>query len=229
MESNYYISNQQDVMKIFQQYSQVLDRNISIILIGGAALLEYGLKDATKDIDIVCTCSDDRKALQESAKLLGFQFTEPDERHKRLRLKIIAINGGHTLDIYNQKISGDFGLTESMWERAKLKKIVGNITINYASKEDIFIMKLIAKRRGDIEDCSVLASSSRLDYDSIYKEIAQQYSAAPFAIELKLWITYIEEAIGELEERYDINIPIADKLSILANSYNSAWELGQDK
>jgi hypothetical protein len=228
MTSNYSISNQDDVMKIFQDYSQVLDRDISVLLIGGAALLEYGLKNSTKDIDIVCTCVDDEDTLLSCAKRLGFELTGPEERHRRLGLKRIAIKGGHTLDIFAQKISYDFGLTEGMWDRATINKNVGKMTVKYASREDIFIMKLIANRLGDIEDCSNLASSKMLDYDIIHNEISLQYKASPFKIESKIWITYIEEAIGKLEDNYDINMPIADKISVLADHYREALWSGKE-
>jgi predicted nucleotidyltransferase len=202
----------------------MLNREISVLLIGGAALLEYGLKDATKDIDIVCNCVEDRETLLKSAKLLGFELTEPEERHKRLRLKGLAIKGGHTLDIYAKKISLDFGLTEDMWNRANKQKTIGKMTVKYASREDIFIMKLIANRKGDIEDCSNLASYNLLDYGTIYKEIYLQYNADPFEIKCKDWITYIDEAIAKLEDDYDINIPIANKITTLADQYRLYWE-----
>ena len=210
-------------MKIFQDYSQVLDREISVLLIGGAALLEYGLKDSTKDIDIVCTCIDDEETLLNCAERLGFELTGPEERHKRLGLKRIAIKGGHTLDIFAQKISRDFGLTESMWNRAIIKRSIGKMTVKYASREDIFIMKLIAKRAGDLEDCSRLASVNILNYDTIYNEIYLQYNAGPLEIESKIWITFIEEAIGILEDNYDIKLPNASKITNLADNYREYW------
>lgn len=89
----------------------------------------------------------------------------------------------------------------------------------YASPEDIFILKLIANRPRDFEDCSVIASAG-LDYEAIYSEIEAQYhKAADSEVEQKVWITYIEEGIGRLEEDYRLRIPIADKVSELADGY----------
>jgi hypothetical protein len=38
-------------------------------------------------------------------------------------------------------------------------------------------------------------------------------------VEQKIWVTYVEEGIGRLEEEYEIAIPISDKISALADEY----------
>ncbi|MGA9097473.1 MAG: hypothetical protein WB392_00910 [Methanotrichaceae archaeon] len=38
-------------------------------------------------------------------------------------------------------------------------------------------------------------------------------------MEQKIWITYIEEGIERLEEDYRLRIPIADRVSELADGY----------
>jgi hypothetical protein len=63
--------------------------------------------------------------------------------------------------------------------------------------------------------CSIL---SNLDFDPIYEEIEAQYRKNG-KLDQKIWITYIEEGIGRLEEDYGLEIPIADKVSGLADEY----------
>jgi len=89
--------------------------------------------------------------------------------------------------------------------------------MRYAAHEDIFSLKLIANRPRDIEDCVALASA-KMDFEAIYSEIESQY-ARPGTIEEKIWITYLEEGIGKLEEDYRMQVPIADRVSELANEY----------
>jgi len=83
--------------------------------------------------------------------------------------------------------------------------------------EDIFSLKLIANRPRDIEDCVFLASA-KMDYEAIYSEILAQYAKAG-TVEEKIWITYLEEGIGKLEEDYRVQVPIADRISELADEY----------
>ena len=63
---------------MFEQLSQVLEERIEALLIGGAVMLELGLKDATKDIDVVCRSEEDKELLLAAAKALGFEIVSPD-------------------------------------------------------------------------------------------------------------------------------------------------------
>ena len=78
-------------------------------------------------------------------------------------------------------------------------------------------MKLIANRPGDARDCAALFSTV-LDFDAVYREIEAQYHVAG-EVEQKIWITYIEEGTGRLEEDYQLEIPIRDSISKLADEY----------
>lgn len=83
--------------------------------------------------------------------------------------------------------------------------------------EDIFSLKLIANRPRDLEDCISLASA-KMDFEAIYSEILAQYNKAG-TVEEKIWITYLEEGIGKLEDDYRLQVPIADSVSELANEH----------
>jgi hypothetical protein len=77
-------------------------------------MLEYGLKDVTKDIDLVCRDAAGKAKLLDAAKSLGFEVFGPEKRHARLGLDRVAIKGGHTLDIFAGRISYDFGPSEGI-------------------------------------------------------------------------------------------------------------------
>jgi len=194
------ISKRSDLEELFDQLGGHLKRDIQALVIGGAALLEYGMKDATKDIDIVCRTEADRDEFLRAARELGFELATPERRHIRLGLNRIAMRGGHVLDVFAGSISSGFGLSDGMWRRATMRRVFGKADVRYASPEDILIMKLIAGREGDIEDCAVLVSAG-LDFDTVYEEIESQYcrSGEEKEDDLKIWITYIEESIARLE------------------------------
>jgi hypothetical protein len=211
------ISRREEINELFQQLGQILEQKVEALLIGGAVMLELGLKDATKDIDIVCRSEEDKEALLASAKALDFQIVGPEKRHERLGVNRLAVKGGRNLDIFAERISYDFGLSDAMWQRATKIRSFGNLIIREASIEDIFIMKMIANRPGDAPDCSKLVLAE-LDFDIIYLEIEEQYRKSGEA-EQKIWVTYIEEGIARLEDN-GITVPIGDKISLLAYEYH---------
>ncbi len=216
------ISRKEEVNELFEQLGQVLEERIEALLIGGAVLLELGLKDATKDIDVVCRSEEDKESLLAAAKALGFEIVGPEKRHERLGVKRLAVKGGRNLDIFAQRISYDFDLSEDMWQRAKRIRSFGSLVVRDASLEDIFIMKLIANRPGDAPDCTNLVIAG-LDFDSVYREIEAQYRKAGEAKE-KIWINYIEEGIARLQDN-DLTIPIGDKISLLASEYHEKGQM----
>lgn len=208
------ISRKEEVNELFEQLGQVLEERVEALLIGGAVLLELGLKDATKDIDVVCRNEEDKERLLAAAKALGFEIVGPEKRHERLGVKRLAVKGGRNLDVFAGRISYDFDLSEDMWQRATRIRSFGSLVIRDASLEDIFIMKLIANRPGDAPDCSNLVIAG-LDFDAVYREIEAQYRKAGEAKE-KIWINYIEEGIARLQDN-DLTVPIGDKISLLAS------------
>jgi hypothetical protein len=98
--------------------------------------------------------------------------------------------------------------------------------IRYASPEDIFIMKLIANRPGDIPDCAALVSVG-LDFDVVYDEIESQCQNGE---NRNAWLAFIEEGIARLLD-FGMAIPIADKISLLAYEHNerSPWPLERSR
>ncbi|VVB63488.1 Uncharacterised protein [uncultured archaeon] len=80
------------------------------------------------------------------------------------------------------------------------------------------IIMLMSNREGDASYCVRLFPAG-LDFDAVYREIDSQYLKPSTDEDQKIWITYIEEGIGRLEEDYGITIPIADKVSELADEY----------
>jgi hypothetical protein len=217
ISSSNMISRREEVNEVLEQLGQVLEHKVEALLIGGAVMLELGLKDATKDIDVVCRSEVDKERLLAAAKALGFEIVGPEKRHERLGVKRLAVKGGRNLDVFAERISYDFDLSEAMWQRATKIRAFGSLVIRDASLEDIFIMKLIANRPGDAPDCTNLVIAG-LDYDAVYREIEAQYRKAGEAKQ-KIWITYIEEGIARLGDN-DLTIPIGDKISLLASEYH---------
>ena len=78
---------------------QVWDQRVEVLLISGAMMLELGLKDAIKDIDIICRSEEDKGTLLGAAKSLDFQIVGPEKRHERLGVNRLTMKGGRNRDI----------------------------------------------------------------------------------------------------------------------------------
>lgn len=228
------LSNSTEISEIFECVGRMLDRDVQALIIGGAALMEYGIKDATKDIDIVCwDRGDNEKLVNTATQKCGFKLVGPEKRHENLNLERISIKGKHSLDIFTRNISGGFRLSRDMWSRANKRISFGKLEFGYASLEDIFIMKAIAKRPGDLEDCKNLITSG-LNFDTIYSEIESQYIRVKKELDdgniddndyinENLWISHLYEAVEKIETDDGVTIPISKKVHSLANDYNMKW------
>ncbi len=85
------LSSRDDVNKILRWLGERVDQPIQVLVIGGAAMLEYDLKDATKDIDLVCRDNVGKASLLRAAQELGFKVVGPEKRHARLGLDRVAV------------------------------------------------------------------------------------------------------------------------------------------
>lgn len=137
------ISSREDVEEILRSLGERLAEPVQVLIIGGAAMLELGLKDVTKDIDLVCRDVAGKARLLEAARSLGFELFGPEKRHARLGLDRVAVKGEHTLHIF----PGGFPTTSgfpNMWQRGRTTSLLGKAEMRYAAVEDIFSLKLIA-------------------------------------------------------------------------------------
>ncbi len=68
------ISKHEEVEEILRGLGERLAEPVQVLVIGGAAMLEYGLKDVTKDIDLVCRDVTGKARFLEAAKSLGLKW-----------------------------------------------------------------------------------------------------------------------------------------------------------
>ncbi len=62
------ISSKEEVEEILSSLGDLLDEPVAFLVIGGAAMLEYGLKDVNKDIDLVCKDQEGKERLLEQPR-----------------------------------------------------------------------------------------------------------------------------------------------------------------
>ena len=187
---------------------------ITLYLIGGGAMAFYGLKDATKDIDIILTNLEQLSSLQNALSTLGYKKPAQaliTKTYCKMQTNAIMENtDGFRWDLFINKVCNALMLSEGIKQRAKPLYKGTNLTVLITSKEDIFLFKGITEREADLDDMRILAETG-LDWRLINKECQTQSAAAGVPWEMALF-----QNLQDLSERYHIDSPIAKELRIVA-------------
>jgi hypothetical protein len=182
---------------------------LTLFLIGGGAMAFYGLKDATKDIDIILTTKDDLNNLKTTLEALGYQEPNPiliTRAYNKMQTSAMLENqDGFRWDLFN-KVCNALTLSAAMKQRATSLYKGERLTILIASKEDIFLFKGITEREADLEDIRVLAESG-LNWNLINQECQNQSTASGVP-----WENALYQNLLDLKIRYGIESPIEKTL-----------------
>ncbi|MDD4877409.1 MAG: hypothetical protein PHO02_00040 [Candidatus Nanoarchaeia archaeon] len=212
------ISRFEEINRLFEELDSALNRKISMFMIGGGVLLFYGLKPATKDIDIVVNTNEEFLECEKALKKMGFQTKLPDSDYKHFNLSQIFTRNDFRIDLFNKTVCKGFSLSSSMAKRALKEVSLANITLSLCSLEDIFLFKTMTEREGDLSDCIALAKIG-INWESILEELKQQIKQSGNNI----WITWVAERLEILQER-GIVMPIMAKIAELVEKYYSDLE-----
>jgi hypothetical protein len=183
---------------------------VKLSIIGGMGLIHFGLKAATKDIDVVLQSSSELCALSAALEGLGYSSPSSVRISKPYRdmeaSKILENRDGFRWDIFQQKVCGALTFSKGMISRATDFYNKGLLRILLASKEDLFLFKGITDREADLDDMRLLAESG-LDWRIIEQECGNQS-----ALSGRLWENALYENLKELREKHKIKSPIEKTL-----------------
>ena len=187
-------------------------------MIGGEVLVRRGLKEKTKDIDIVVSTEKEFTNLKNAFLDLGFKGTKPKLGYENMNTSEILVKDELRIDLFNEYVCGQFKLSEGMKKRAEKVEENNNIKVYFCSNEDIFLFKTMTEREGDIADCLSLGKEG-LDWDSILDEIIYQIKESGRDV----WVTWIGERL-EILEKKGLEIPIMDKVLKLCKGFYDKLE-----
>lgn len=180
---------------------------VTAYLLGGGAMAFRGLKDTTKDIDLVVGSGDELARLQGVLADAGYDVVhDPGEAYEELGAqRILENDDGCRFDVFNQQVAGKLVLTDGMKERSEPFLNAGKLDVHLVSPEDIFLFKSVAGRVDDIEDMYTVLQTG-LDFDAIENEIDAQAGE----LDSELFVTYVNDALGEMEERFGATTPLQE-------------------
>ena len=191
-----------------------IPKQTTIFIIGGLALINYGLKAATKDIDIVVRSRQELETLVSSLERLGYHslgYVVISKPYKKLEAARILENAdGFRWDIFHQQVCKALIFTDTMAARAKTFYEERLLSAKMVSKEDIFLFKGITEREADMDDMRLL-SESGLNWKVIEKECKDQS-----ALSGKIWECALLDNLSDLRTKYKIRSPIEENLRKVA-------------
>jgi len=194
----------------FEKLASKTKKPTILFIIGGGGLAFYGLKETTKDIDIVLQHTNDLKTLTEA--LANLEYASPSSTvitkpYREMQANAILENAdGFRWDIFDRQVCNALTLSSEMKSRATELYQKGPLKVLLASKEDIFLFKGMTEREADLDDMRMLAESG-LDWNIIDRECQNQSASTG-----RLWENALYQKLVDLKEKHHIETPIEKPL-----------------
>jgi DNA-binding transcriptional regulator YhcF (GntR family) len=197
--------------QLFKDIGKRMEQPVEIYLFGGENMRLKGLKNLTKDCDIVVRNRITFRLVKDLLIKMGYQqlgrehFSEDD---KRINPSAIMVHPHRSrVDLFTEQIANKLYLSEGMVKRSDIQEF-NKLKLGIMSNEDIFLLKSVTEREGDIVDMARLAQSAGFNWDVVFNElIYQERESGRYFSEDLLY------SLDLLKERANIESPFYRKLS----------------
>lgn len=202
----------QILTETLQNIAERLDTDLNIYLIGGGAMMFHGLKNSTKDIDIVFSSKKDTQRFIDAALLTGIKHRDdPGEVYEKMGTSAVMVaDSGIQLDLFSRVVCNALELTESIVVRTVHHRDMGRLQVYLMSREDIALFKSITEREVDLEDIRIL-NDAGIDWDVVEEECLNQRDSG-------VWANLVLDKVSDLYDRYGINLKL-NRIKEHADSY----------
>ena len=208
------------VSRELRKVGNALTTPVNLYLIGGAAMIQYGLKAATKDIDVLFSTYEEAVVLVHALNKAGYHQIQTSrltsDYQAMFATQILENADGFRWDVFHESVCRKLILSPDMIKRARSLQKVGPLTVWLISKEDIFLLKSVTERDDDVTDMLMLARS-KLDWDAVLKECLNQ-SRDDFICEIDLY-----DKLDMLKTSYGLETSIYDRISKIAQDQMEKW------
>ncbi|MCL1811372.1 MAG: nucleotidyltransferase [Methanomassiliicoccaceae archaeon] len=212
------IKEYREILELFKELSDNTDKNMDIYLIGGGALMKHGLKEYTKDVDIVVGDEETFNGLTQLLLDVGFISKMPEEAHLKMSLSQILVRGEARVDLFNRTVCRTLFLSEGMKGRSRPEE-TGGVRLHVCAPEDLLIFKSVSEREGDREDSAQIVRSGKMDWNTVMSEIKHQMENGE-----DVRITWITAFFNELAEEKKIITPMQKELNALSDAFFEKYE-----
>ena len=197
--------NVQEQISLFRIIGGQLKNRVECIAIGGSAMMFYGAKNTTKDVDLVFLKEEDLIEVKKILYNSGFDERKNIKgifREDEAAGKPVMMDGKETrFDLFLNEVIG-FRIHEKTIERLKESHEFGNFIVKTASPEDILMMKGCTEREKDRDDAAELIKKFNINWNIILDEASNQTKIGIAAFPLLIY-----DFLTELRDNFKVDIP----------------------
>ena len=173
------IKDQEELFKLISRY---LEQSIECYAIGGTAMMFYGYKNATKDIDLIFKTKKEMRLFIEAIKKLGYKERSlkgvyADDKIALKSKPKMFTRGDERFDLFLKNIFG-FKITDRVLDSFYSRQdfiIKKELIIKVLAKEYIILLKSLTNREKDFEDIkNIVDQDKEIDWDKIIDEAVIQ-------------------------------------------------------
>ncbi|MFH0849127.1 MAG: DUF6036 family nucleotidyltransferase [archaeon] len=190
-----------------------LSKKTTLHVAGGAAMAFYGLKEATKDIDVIVRSETQRDSLVQA--LHDMSYSEPGRVtaiYAQMEATATLENqDGFRWDVFNRIVAHKLSLSRNMITRSQRVLTSGRLEVRLLSKEDIFLLKSVTDRERDLEDMGIVAESG-IDWKIVAAECSSQAAESTM-----IWEDALCDRLTQLREKRGIVSPIEKNICRIAD------------
>lgn len=169
------IKEQEDMLNLI---GKTLKRKVECFAVGGTAMMFLGLKEITKDIDLLFKTKKDYENFKDILLKLGARETEATIINPE-KVSCILSLGSARFDLFLEHLI-HFKLTETIISRTKEIHEFGNLVIKAVSPEDIILFKSMADREADRVDVAEIIKKAVVSWGIILEEAEEQTKGSKF-------------------------------------------------
>ncbi len=173
----------QEQLDLFNLVAKHLTKNTECYAFGGNAMMFYGYKEETKDVDLLFEEESSRQEFIRAISSLGYAETSPiaiyiPEKLRDLHRPLMYKRGERRFDLFVKKI---FKTTLSPNMKDNLFAVHEfndkyHLKVKVLRKEYLIILKAVTDRDKDFEDIlTILQKEKDFDWQSVIEEVSWQY------------------------------------------------------
>jgi len=171
-----------DQLELFQLISSQLDQNVECYVFGGTAMMFYGYKGETKDIDLLFQNISAREAFMDALRKLGYSESSPltiyiPEKLKDKHAPIMLKRDESRFDLFTDKIFQTL-LSQKMKNdlfAVHEFKTKHTLTMKVLRTEFIVMLKSVTERNKDFEDIlTIVKKDKNFAWDYFIDEVLWQ-------------------------------------------------------
>ena len=196
----------QEQLEFFKLIGGGLKERVACFVIGGSAMMFYGAKDETKDVDLVFLEEDGLDMIKQDLSKMGFDEKQSlvtiFRRYEKARnTPVMMVRGEERFDLFLREII-TMKMSETIIDRAREAHEFGNLLIHVIAPEDILLLKSATEREKDKADALSLIQKFKLDWKIIVEESLHQTKLGQH-----LFPVFLFDFLYELKEDLKAEIP----------------------